>query len=209
MLELRKGYDSLATRLFGGGKLKPRAETREDSEFLGREIGELELEGREFEGVWRGRRDGFERVVGEGEVAIRVIRGIRDEQTEAEKDEQMEEDGEGKEDRSRVGTPAAGGGGTPMLGGGGGETPLPAIAEGGEGERPMTNKFLEVEDATRVNSRAQSPMMGGQGDVEMEMAVLDDQAPLEPQVKTTAGMEVTEDQVVTPAEGLAEQMDES
>ena len=210
-LELRKGYDKLAARLIDPEKLKPRAQTREDIGKLEKEIEELEQEGAEFEGAWVGRREAFERVIGEGRAMVRLIKGIKEEpEAEEDKDEGMEDGEEGtKGGRSRMGTPAPEGGSTPMPGEmeRGGETPMPMSLESGEVEgsddamRP-TNKLLSVEDATRANSRTGSPLvqaMEGQLDVEM------DELPLEPRPKASTGMEATDDQVATPAE----QMDES
>lgn len=211
VLELRKGYDELAARLIDPKKLKPRVETREDIEILGKEIEELEQESGEVEGMWWGRREAFERVVEEGRGMMRVVKGIKDEpEHEADKDEGMEvevevEDGEGKEggERSRIGTPGAGRTPVPRD-----MTPLVEEAEADAGEdsgdgRALTNTFLEVEDeVTRASSQAGTPMMDAQVGEDVEMAEEEDQATLEPQPKTTAGMEVAGEQVATPAEGM-------
>ena len=233
VLSLRKGYDELAAKLIDPKKLKPRAETTEEIERLGKEIEELEQESADFEGVWVGRREGFERVVAEGRAMVRLIKGVKE---EVEPEVEVEGGEEGKvEGRSRMGTPVpsgstpiAEGEGTPMPTGGE-ETPLHAggveSGEGGASPMRVTNKFLEVEDATRASSRAASPvvqLVESQEEADVEMG--EDSVALEPQPKTTGGMEVTEDQVkthegtqgteepdkvATPAEGMVEEMDES
>ncbi|KAK5168628.1 uncharacterized protein LTR77_005937 [Saxophila tyrrhenica] len=180
MLELRKGYDELTTKLIFEKKLKPRAETLEDIAGLEKEIEDLEQEGSEFEGVWAGRREAWDKVVAEGGNLVKVIKGIRD---EPEGDEKMEEGEEGglKEDRSRMGTPAPGSGtprpvsrgdGTPMLTGG--VTPM---VEEGRSPAPLINKFLDVEDeGTRSYSRVGSPVLqASQPFDDVEMAEGDQQ----------------------------------
>ena len=200
LLKLRKGYDELATKLIDPKKnLKTRAETREEIGKLEKEIEDLEQESADFEGVWAGRKDAFERVVGEGQAMVRLIKGIKDEPEVEKEDEHMAEAEEGeKGERSRMGTPAPEGS-TPMpVAASGGETPLRPegeLGEGGATPRP-TNKFLEVEDATRVSSRAESPAVQPDADIEMG----EDTAELEPEVKTTGGMEATEEQVKTMEE---------
>ena len=209
MLELRKGYDDLASKLKLVGSEK-RSETREESEKLQKEIEDLEQEGADYGGIWLSRREAFDRVVGEGEAMVRLIKGVKDdgngEKEEESPQDRMDEDG--KEDRSRVGTPVPGSG-TPMPMLAGGATPLPE-----SGEIRPANRFLDVEDAaTRVSSRAESPLaQPGQADVDVEMAMAEEEArPLEPQAKTSTGMEVSGNQVAVPAEteGTGEQMDES
>jgi hypothetical protein len=189
VLELRKGYDELATKLMKG--LKSRDVVQEEITGLEKEIEDLEVEGREFEGVWSGRREAWEKVVVEGQNLIKVVKGIKD-----EPDERME-DGEeegavsgGKDDRSRMGTPALGGESTPMPGGatplrrpeeegmvmGGDATPLPADlgTPKGQSPAPLVNKFLDVEgDITRSSSQAASPIPQT---IETEVDVDDQQA---------------------------------
>lgn len=159
VLGLRKGYDELAQRLIFEKKLKPRSETMEDIEKLQKEIEDLEHEGSEFEGVWAGRREAWNRVVAEGESLIKVIKGTKDEPDErmgeGEDGEGLDGDGMlsgGKDQRSNVGTPAPGG-----------STPMPAdmgtpMAEGGRTPEPPVNRFLDVDgDATRSSSRMSLP----------------------------------------------------
>lgn len=216
VLEQRKGYDKLATELIPK-HLKSRAETRAEIEQLEKEIEDLRQESSEFDSVWAGRREAFDRLVAEGQNAIKLIKGIKDE-PEPEKDEQMEDGDEGdkdhKEDRSRMGTPEPGDA-TPMPGSStpipGGETPMLESGEivGTSSPRPM-NKFLDVDDATRTNSRVGTPRLDAKepaGDVEMS-----EESELESQAKDTAGMEAKDEQVETPAAPIgaeAEQMDES
>lgn len=72
-------------------------------------------------------------------------------------------------------------------------------------ERPR-NKFLDVEGGTQRSSRAASPgtpSVDSAADVEMgdgEEAT---------QAKTTTGLEVKDEQVKEPAEGMTMEMDES
>ena len=213
--KLRKGYDKLASELIDPKKLPSRPETKEDIARLEKEIEDLQQESAEFEGVWQGRREAFERVAVEGRGLVNVIKGIKDE-PEAEKDEVMDEgeDGPGtKGERSRMGTPIPEG--TPLPGENtplpGGSTPIPGElrfptpVEEGE-ERLPTNKFLDVEglDMRANSSRNGSPALQpseGQADVEMgdEKALDDPEA--EDEVK-----EMMEMEVITPAEG---DMDES
>ena len=226
VLEQRKGYDRLANQLIPPS-LKSRADTRQEIEKLEKEIEDLRTESTEFDGVWAGRREAFDRVVAEGQNAIKLIKGIKDEpepEPEPDKDEQMDDGDEvqheGKDDRSRMGTPAPGdatplpGGSTPMPGGGsGGQTPMLESGEIAETSSPRpTNKFLDVDDATRSNSRVGTPRAEAKDsgtDVEMGEG---EGGELEPQVKDSQGMEAKDEQVAEPpaavgAEG--EVMDES
>jgi hypothetical protein len=182
VLELRKGYDALASKILEDKKLKSRDECRGDITALEKEIEELEQEGVEVEGLWSGRREAFERIVREGEVMRRVIKGIKepeqgDENGQGEEDEAMDEGDAEKDEGSRMGTPGLEDGRTPRHESGGrtpmpeGSTPLPGgvtpMHEGmDEGEDRPKNKFLDVEGGTQHSSRAASP--GTQAsDVEM------------------------------------------
>lgn len=222
VLGLRKGYDELAAKLIDPAKLKPRADTQDDIEKLEKEIEDLEQESSDFEGVWAGRKEAFDKVVGEGQAMIKLIKGIKDEPEVEKEGERMDEGGEEsgmKGERSRLGTPAPGeGGSTPMptqvSREEGGETPLhpEGAADSGEGTaspmRGATNKFLDVEDATRVSSRNASPSLqvvegGGMERVEgVDVEMGDQTTQLEAEVKTDEGMEVQDEQVKTPAEGM-------
>lgn len=208
VLELRKGYDELATKLIDPKKLKPRAETREDIIRLEKEIEELQQESADYETTWVGRREAFERVVSEGQAMMRVVKGIKDEpEQEVDKDERMEDGEEGehglKGERSRLASPAPEmGGRTPMLGR---STPLPD--HGGETPRSRTN----APDGIRSSSQVGTPLLQAyEEDVDMKeedqvatLAGIEElQEPREPPAKTTAGIEFTEDQVATPAEGM-------
>lgn len=202
VLELRKGYDELAAKLIDPKKLKPRAETREDIEKIEKEIEDLEQESADFEGTWQGRREAFDRVVEEGRIMMNVVKGIKDEPEKME-DEHME-DGEGEGAKggegSQIGTPAPGR--TPMHRE---RTPQPDVEEGRSGD------MLEADDerATRGSSRVASPAPRGEDrdevpatdDIEMTQDDRDEPT-LESQPKTTSGMEVSSDQVATPAEGM-------
>lgn len=219
VLELRKGYDALAAKILEDKKLKSRDECRGDIAGLEKEIEELEQEGVEIEGLWVGRREQFERIVVEGEVMRRVIKGIKEPEEGEGEDETMEE-GEGeKDDRSRMGTPGLDDGRTPRHESGGrtpmpeGSTPLPGGAtpmhEGMEedGEERPRNKFLEVEGGTQRSSRAASPgTPSADSTADVEMGEGDD---AQSQAKTTAGLEAKDEQVKEPAEGMTVEMDES
>ncbi|KAM0714336.1 hypothetical protein Q7P37_010123 [Cladosporium fusiforme] len=227
VLELRKGYDTLASKILEDKKLKTRDDCRVDIATLEKEIEELEQEGVEIEGLWDGRREQFECVVHEGEVMRRVIKGIKEpeEEDETAEDNAME-DGDGeKDDRSRMGTPGIEDGRTPRHESGGrtpmpeGSTPLPGGAtpmqEGiEEGEERPRNKFLEVEGGTINSSRAASP--GAQSpDVSADVEMGDDATPApsaadsQEQPKAPTGMEATDEQIKEPAEGMTMEMDES
>lgn len=209
VLELRKGYDELATKLIDPKKLKPRAETTEDIERLEKEIEDLEQESSDYEGIWVTRREAFDRVVSEGQAMIRVIKGIKDE-LEPEKDESMEdgEDGEmdTKGERSRMGSPAPGSR-TPMPNEISEVTPLPEVGESSPA-RPA-NKFLEVDDTTRGSSRTGSPLMQAATEpaVDVEMA-LEDGERLDSQRKLVVESEADEP-AATPGDTVVEQMDET
>lgn len=236
VLELRKGYDALASKILEDKKLKSRDECRTDIASLEKEIEELEQEGVEVEGLWTGRREQFERIVHEGEVMRRVVKGIKEPEEEeggASEDENMDDGDAEKDDRSRMGTPGIDDGRTPRHESGGrtpmpeGSTPLPGGATPmqesmEEGEDRPRNKFLEIEGGTHHSSRAVSP--GTQGadspapaDVEMgesEAATPapsadDSQSSALPQPKATSGMEAKDEQVKEPAEGMTMEMDES
>jgi len=213
VLELRKGYDTLASKILEDKKLKSRDETRADILGLEKEIEELEQEGREVEGLWTGRKEQFERVVQEGEAMRRVIKGIKEpEPGDEEEGDAMDE--EGKEDRSRLGTPGMEDGRTPRPESGG-RTPMP---EGGtplpesEGEERPRNNFLEVEDGgTRNTSRAASPGRQAGSDIEMgdsEPSAAEEQV-LQEAPKASTGLQAADEQVKTPAGGAGEEMDES
>lgn len=226
VLELRKGYDTLASKILDDKKLKPRDECRADIATLEKEIEELEQEGVEIEGLWDGRREQFERVVHEGEVMRRVIKGIKEPEEDEQAEDDAMEDGDGeKDDRSRMGTPGIEDGRTPRHESGGrtpmpeGSTPLPGGAtpmpEGtDEGEERPRNKFLEVEGGTVNSSRAASP--GAQTpNVAADVEMGDDATPApsaadsQEQPKASTGLEAKDEQVKEPAEGMTMEMDES
>lgn len=202
VLEQRKGYDEQAAKILDDTKLKSRDDTKTDIDKLEKEIEDLQHESAEYEVTWVSRKEQFDNIVREGEAMIRQIRGIKD--PEPDKDENMDdvEDGEEgvKAETSRMNSPAPDGR-SPQQSDIGGGTPM---REGGEGDgatpRPP-NKFLEVDDATRTNSRISSPLVQPtqvQEDVEMG------------EQKATESMEATEantPQISTPAGDIA--MDDS
>ncbi|WPH04879.1 Hypothetical protein R9X50_00777600 [Acrodontium crateriforme] len=173
--ELRKGYDELASKILNDRNLKSRDDSLAEIEKLEKEIEDLQQESGEFEGTWINRREQFDRVVEEGRLMMNLIKGIKDDpegDTEADKDENMEDDDDdGKAETSATGTPANGGR-TPAREIES-ETPLPESGDN-EGTTPIrpTNRFLDVEDATRSNSRAASPSMS-QSDVKMSESTQD------------------------------------
>jgi hypothetical protein len=215
VLELRKGYDTLASKILEDKKLKSRDECRADITTLEKEIEELEQEGVEVEGLWSGRREAFERIVHEGEVMRRVIKGIKepeqgDEDGQGDEDDAMDDEGDAEKDEgSRMGTPGLDDGRTPRHESGGrtpvpeGSTPLPGgvtpMHEGmDEGEDRPRNKFLDVEGGTQLSSRAASPgTQGGETDVEMgdgeaEGGNATPQGSQELQAKTTTGKDTAD-----------------
>ncbi|CAC9884637.1 hypothetical protein D6D17_01469 [Aureobasidium pullulans] len=106
-LTLRKEYDVLAEKITGNRMLKPREEQRASLEKLNAEISDLEHEGQEYEQTWIERKEQFDNIMAAGKQMLRVIRGEKD---EPEKDEIMEdgeerEDGEATKENSRMGTP--------------------------------------------------------------------------------------------------------
>jgi hypothetical protein len=112
VLEIRKGYDALAEEITKKASLKPRDVQQVTIEKLNAEIAELEREKEEYAKTWADRREQFGRIVEEG---MQMLRLIRDEKEEAERQEGLE-DGEGSDGEvSRSGTPRpSAGGATPM-----------------------------------------------------------------------------------------------
>ncbi|TKA83699.1 hypothetical protein B0A55_00286 [Friedmanniomyces simplex] len=214
VLELRKGYDELAGKILDDKKVKSREDCKQDIVTLEKEIEELEQESGEYVTTWVGRREQFNRVVKEGDAMVRLIKGLKDEgeQVEGEEDQNMVEEGDDatREESSRLGTPVPEGR-TPMRLDNGGQTPLMGSAETGEGTpaRPV-NRFLEVEDAvTRGSSRATSPFLQPVDPAaDVEMAETLETTTEQPPPKASTGMEASVKQVVEPAEGVPETMDE-
>lgn len=219
VLALRKGYDELAAKLIDSQKLNKRSETSEEINKLEKEIEDLEHESGEFEGVWMGRREAFDKVAAEGQNLVKLIKGIKDDpEPEHEKDDAMEEVEEAaKGDRSRMGTPAPEGS-TPRPGALGGQTPMPETADA-DGASPMrpSNKFLAVEGAdTRDNSRRGSPMLQPT-EVDQDVDMAEGEASLDAEKNTEADQYVdtepkAETDLVTTDEQVAmpiEIMDES
>ncbi|KAK3652096.1 hypothetical protein LTR56_005227 [Elasticomyces elasticus] len=209
VLELRKGYDGLAAGILDDKKIKGREETGEEIRGLEKEIEELGVEGGEYENIWIGRRQQFERTVAEGEAMRRLIKGVRDE-PEGEEDQNMVEGSEDvtRGEGSRLGTPMLEGR-TPLRVDDGSQTPMQgSLLEGGAGTpaRPV-NRFLEVEGAAGgMGSAAGSPLLQAvdpTADVEMAETLEVPQP-----VKASTGLEASVEQVLEPAEGDAEGMDE-
>ncbi|KAK5138038.1 hypothetical protein LTR08_005835 [Meristemomyces frigidus] len=191
VLERRKGYDKLAAKILDDKDLKSRDDCQLEIEKLEKEIEELRLESSEYENTWAGRREQFNRVVAEGDAMVRLIKGIRDE-PEVEKDEDMEDDDDAtKGESSGVGSPGTDGR-TPMVGSGEAGDATPA--------RP-TNRLLEVDDATRLSSRAASPARQPE-DVEM------DEAAHQVSEKLSTESPAAMAQISQP-EGVADKMDET
>ncbi|KAF7190625.1 THO complex subunit mft1 [Pseudocercospora fuligena] len=156
VLERRKGYDEMATKILDDRKLKSRDDAKADIEKLEKEIEDLQQESVDYEGTWISRREQFDMVIREGEAMIRQIKGIKDE-PEPEKDENMDDVEDGPKDETSGRNTPIQDGRSPRPTDAGDATPLPESGEDGTPARP-TNKFLEVEDATRPGSRMSSPL---------------------------------------------------
>ncbi|GAB7347596.1 hypothetical protein MBLNU459_g4475t1 [Dothideomycetes sp. NU459] len=156
-LALRKEYDVQADKITSNRMLKPREEQHAQLEKLNAEIAELEQEGNEYVQIWAERKDQFDRILAEGRQMMRVIRGEKD---EPEKEETMDdaEEAEGADDRqskgenSRLGTPR------PDMRGG--ATPLPSGHEDSwapSSQAKPDNKGLGVTTPLLEASSAPSP----------------------------------------------------
>ncbi|GAB7360867.1 hypothetical protein MBLNU230_g0853t1 [Neophaeotheca triangularis] len=180
VMEQKKKYDALAIKILDDKKLPARDDNQEEIRKLQKEIEDLEAEDREFEEMWASRKVAFDRIQAEGQAALNMIKGIKDvmEEDKDETGDDAEVEGEGNDasvtgDRSRMGTPGPEGS-TPRPDVG---TPLPDAGDDDNDDssaRP-SNRFLEVDDATRANSRKQSSAIspvstiGEQQDTDTEM----------------------------------------
>jgi hypothetical protein len=150
-LTLRKEYDVLAEKITNNRMLRPRDEQHANLEKLNAEIAELEQEGQEYEQTWVERKEQFDRIMAEGKQMLRVIRGEKD---EPEKDDGMEEgsereDGEASKETSRVGSPGldmdeantskASGGNTPAV-----QTPHVTDTVSARTEKPLDLDMMEA-----------------------------------------------------------------
>lgn len=208
ILEQRRGYDEQAAKILDDRKLKSRDETKADIDKLEKEIEDLQHESAEYEITWVSRKEQFDNIVREGEAMIRQIKGIKDE-PEPDKDDHMEDGEDGsKPETSRMQSPAPDAR-SPQHSELGGGTPMHDAGDGGATPRPA-NKFLEVDDAMRTNSRSGSPLVQPtqvQDDIEMGESSIGDSAN---EQKLGDSMEATEantPQVSTPAADVA--MDDS
>ncbi|KAL1310922.1 hypothetical protein AAFC00_001147 [Neodothiora populina] len=115
-LALRKEYDALANKITSNRMLKPREEQHANLEKLNAEIADLEQEGHDYAQTWAERKEQFDKIMSEGRQMLRIIRGEKD---ESEKEEGMEDadEAEGNTDKD---TPR------PDMGG---ATPLPQDGE--------------------------------------------------------------------------------
>lgn len=111
-LALRKEYDALATKITDKRMLKPREEQHANLEKLNAEIADLEQEGQDYVQTWIERKEQFDRIMAEGRQMLRVIRGEKD---ESEKEEAMDDadDQEGAASKGEN-TPRPEGGATPL-----------------------------------------------------------------------------------------------
>ncbi|CAK1367428.1 hypothetical protein CB0940_10708 [Cercospora beticola] len=207
-LERRKGYDVMAAKILDDKKLKSRDEAKAEIDKLEKEIEDLQHENAGYEGTWQERREQYDRIVREGEAMIRQIKGIKDEPEEEKGDEEMEDEHGDKEegDNSGRNTPMQDGR-SPQPAEASDATPMPDSGEAGEGSfegtpaRP-TNKFLEVDDATRSGSRVSSPLS--------QPAHMPDDVDMGDTPLATAETPSNgEAQVATPSDAMAETMDES
>lgn len=156
VLERRKGYDQLATKILDDRRLKSRHEAHAAIEGLEKEIEGLQAESAEYEVTWVSRREQFDSIVREGETMIRLIKGIKDEpDAEKDEDENGMEDVDGGDDGANGDSPADER--SPRPADAGDVTPLVESGDMG-GATPPRNKFLEVDDATRGGSRVNSPL---------------------------------------------------
>ncbi|KAK5684291.1 hypothetical protein LTS10_004158 [Elasticomyces elasticus] len=202
VLELRKGYDVLAAGILDDKKVKGREETDEECRGLEKECEELGVEGGEYEVTWRGRREGFERIVAEGEAMRRLIKGIRDE-PDGEEDQNMVEGSDDitRGEGSRLGTPMLEGR-TPLRVDDGSQTPMHvSLLEGGSA-RPV-NRFLEVGGVASVVGSPLLLAVDPTADVEMAETLEVPQL-----AKAEKEMEGGVKHVSDPVEGEAEGMDE-
>lgn len=87
-LALRKEYDALANKITSNRMLKPREEQHANLEKLNAEIADLEQEGRDYAQTWVERRAQFDKIMAEGRQMLRIIRGEKD---ESEKEENMDD----------------------------------------------------------------------------------------------------------------------
>nr|POE77982.1 hypothetical protein CFP56_09623 [Quercus suber] len=165
VLELRKGYDELATRILDDKKLKSREESLSDIEKLEKEIEDLQQESGEYEGTWLGRKEQFDRIVTEGEAMVRLIKGIKIDPERAE-DETMDEDDENDEDEDAEDAD----GSQMVMSGIDGQTPMHEGAmtpqgEGDDGESiTVSTSYLKSLD---VNAGTRRDHKTSQGDQEM------------------------------------------
>ncbi|KJX95708.1 hypothetical protein TI39_contig1197g00001 [Zymoseptoria brevis] len=215
VLERRKGYDQMATKILDDRKLKSRDDARADIEKLEKEIASLQDESAEYEVTWVSRSAQFDNIVREGEAMVRAIKGIKDE-PEPEKDENMEDaeddgedDGEDglKANTSRMNSPGADGR-SPRPADTGNATPKVESGEGG-GATPARppNRLLDVDEATRSSSRTGSPLaQPGQMPDDVDMT---EGGTAESRPSTAHGLEASADQAGTPMADVAESMDES
>jgi len=110
-LTMRKKYDELADTILNDKALKSRDVLSAENEKLQNEIDELEQEGKDFDGLWRERRERFNRVVEEGQSLSRYIKGTEEvngsEETDGlEEGEENDGNNDNKIDRSSTaGTP--------------------------------------------------------------------------------------------------------
>ena len=159
-LALRKQYDGLTEKILSNRMLKPREEQTAQLDKLANEIADLDAEGKDYEGLWRDRREQFHRMTEEGKQMLRLIKGVKeDETTEEMEDSQEREDGEAsttKGESSAVGTPG------PETGN---ATPMRAAYEGDEPSNKLLQKAMGVGVSTpgRGTSRAVSPSLGDLG----------------------------------------------
>lgn len=208
ILHQRKGYDEQASKILDDRRLKSRDETRSDIEKLEKEIEDLQQESAEYETTWFSRREHFNAVTREGDAMIRLIKGIKDDpEPEPDKDENMEdvEDGEddGKTGTGRFESPGPDGR-SPRPTDMGDSTPMPESGDAGDTTPRPTNKFLDIDDPTRTNSRISSPLVQPtpmQDDVDMEEANIAPGTPTgqtDELSKSNDGTEMTTDQFATP-----------
>lgn len=146
----------MAAKILDDKKLKSRDEANADIEKLEREIEDQQQESADYETTWVTRQEQFNNIVRESQVMLRQIKGIKD---ESEKDERMGDVEEDAEQDAENEAENEADGRSPRPSDAGDAPPLPESGElGGRTPVRLTNKFLEVEDATRSVSRLSSPL---------------------------------------------------
>ncbi|KAI9653029.1 MAG: hypothetical protein M1831_006236 [Alyxoria varia] len=130
-LALRKAYDALAEKITSNRALKPREEQQATIEKLHGEIADLERESSEYANTWSERREQFGKIVDEGKQLLRLI---RDEKEEAERQEGLDSMGDAE-----------------------GGTPKPSEEQPSSSAQTVEGKDLKPPGHSNLGSRAATP----------------------------------------------------